>query len=111
MSEENSGIGMRQVKYIASCGTCPNCNSTSVKFKLPLECHLETKDKKLSKVVLDFRTPQYWLNTTVTTCADCGFQFHLREHNESFYQDLEKSKQDDGDNPNMWYYDFDTYKK
>jgi len=111
MSEEKIGVGMRQVKYIASCGKCPNCGSTSVKFKLPLECFMETKDGKLDKVVLAFRHPPYWLKTTVTTCARCSYQFHLRDHNEKFYQGLETSKQDEGDNLNVWYYNFDEYKE
>ena len=72
-NNKNPGIDMRQVKYIASIGHCPKCGSDSVKFRLPFESYLETKDKELIKVVLDFSSPQYWLKTTVTTCAKCGY--------------------------------------
>lgn len=110
MSKETSGIGMPEVKFIGSCGKCPNCGSTSVRFKLPLESYIETEDLKLAKVVLDFSSPQYWLNTTVTTCAKCGYQFHLREHNPDFYQGLEETRRKQGEKPNKWYYEFESYK-
>ena len=113
MAENNkkTGIDMRQVKYIASVGHCPNCGSDSVKFRLPLECYLETKDKELNKVVLDFSSPQYWLKTTKSTCVDCGQEFHLRDHNVEFYQGLEASKNDEGDSSIKWSYDFESYKQ
>ena len=110
MSEDKEGIGMPEVKYIASCGKCPNCGSTSVRFRLPLECYMETKDGKLNKVVLDFTNPSYWLKTTTTHCAECGYEFHLREHNENFYQGLEETRQKEGMSPNKWYYEFESYK-
>ncbi len=109
--QEDNGIGMPEVRYIASCGKCPNCGSNSVRFRLPLECYLETKDGKLDKVVLDFSSPQYFLKETVTTCAKCGYQFHLRNHNENFYQGLEETRQKEGKGPIKWYYEFDSYKK
>ena len=112
MTNKNNdiGVGMPEVKFIASCGKCPNCGSTDVQFKLPLESFLETKDGKLNKVVLDFRSPQYWLKTTVTTCAKCGYQFHLRDNNENFYQGIEDTRQKEGTQPVIWYYDFESYK-
>ena len=67
-------------------------------------------NKKLSKVVLDFSSPQYWLNETVTVCAVCKFEFHLRDNNDDFYTGLEASKKAEGDNPTKWSYDFDSYK-
>ncbi len=79
MSEE--GIGMPEVRYIGSCGKCPNCGSTSVRFRLPLESYLETKEGKLAKVVLDFRQPTYWLNTTTTKCAES----RIFDFQSSFY--------------------------
>lgn len=109
-NEEEAGIGMPEVKYIASCGKCPNCGSTSVRFRLPLECYLETKDLKLAKVVLDFRNPQYWLKETVTRCANCGFEFHLRDHNENFYQGLQETREKEGTQPTVWWYEFDNYR-
>jgi len=109
MSKEE-GIGMPEVKYIGSCGTCPNCGSKSVRFKVPLESYIETKDLKLNKVVLDFSNPNYWLRTTVTTCAECGYQFHLRDHNENFFKGLEETRKKEGTEPNTWYYDFEDYK-
>ncbi len=111
MVEENEiGIGMPEVKFIASCGKCPNCESTDVRFRVPLECYMETKDGKLDKVVLDFSSPQYWLKTTVTTCAKCGFQFHLRDTNDTFYQGIEETRQKEGTQPVIWSYDFESYK-
>ena len=112
MTEENNdvGIGMPEVKYIAACGKCPNCGSTSVRFKLPLESYMETKDGKLDKVVLDFTSPQYWLKTTTTKCSYCGYEFHLRNHNEQFYNGLQETRQKEGNQPVKWYYDFDSYK-
>jgi 5-methylcytosine-specific restriction endonuclease McrA len=112
MAEKNEkiGIGMRQVRYIASTGKCPHCGSKDVSFKLPLECYIETKSLKPNKVVLDFTNPQYWLKETTTKCAYCGYEFHLRDHNETFYKGLEESKKDKGDNPSKWYYNFDSYK-
>lgn len=109
--KEDMGIGMPEVRYIGSCGKCPNCGSIDVRFKLPLESYIETKDGKLNKVILDFKEPNYWLNTTVTTCAKCGFQFHLREDNENFYQGLEETRQKEGTQPVKWSYDFESYKK
>ncbi len=108
-NKEKIGINMNQVKYIGKVGECPNCGSTSVRFRLPLECYLETENKKLNKVVLDFSRPQYWLKTTVTTCAKCGYQFHLRNHNNEFYMGLEESKNDKGDDYVKWSYKFDDY--
>jgi hypothetical protein len=108
MSEE--GMGMPEVKFIGSCGKCPNCGSTSVRFKLPLESYIETKDLKLNKVVLDFSSPQYWLQTTVTTCAKCGYQFHLRDNNDNFYKELQETRETEGTTPVKWSYDFDSYK-
>ena len=110
--ENDIGIGMPEVKFIASCGKCPNCQSTDVQFKVPLESYLETKDGKLDKVVLDFSSPQYWLKTTVTTCAKCGYQFHLRDNpeNENFYQGIEETRQKEGTQPVKWSYDFESYK-
>ena len=105
------GIDMRQVKYIASAGHCPKCGSNSVKFRLPFESYLETRDNKLNKVVLDFSNPQNWLRKTVTTCAKCGHKFHLRDDNDKFYQGLEASKNDEGDSPTKWSYDFESYKQ
>jgi hypothetical protein len=112
MVEENNdvGIGMPEVKYIASCGKCPNCGSTSVRFKVPLESYLETKDGILNRVVLDFSSPQYWLKTTTTKCAYCGYEFHLRNHNEDFYKGLQETRQKEGTQPVKWFYDFDSYK-
>ncbi|MBD3353049.1 MAG: hypothetical protein GF364_16330 [Candidatus Lokiarchaeota archaeon] len=112
MSDEKKkyGIGMKQVKYIGSCGRCPACGSRDVKFSLPFEAHLRTVDGKLSKVVLDFRNPQYWLNTTMTKCANCSFEFHLRDVVDDFYKGLEASKQDSGENPAVWSYEFDNFK-
>ncbi|MHA1682162.1 MAG: hypothetical protein ACTSUE_14590 [Promethearchaeota archaeon] len=111
MSDENNyGIGINQVRYIGSCGKCPACGSKDVKFSLPFEAHLETKDGVLDRVVLDFSNPQYWLKVTMTRCAVCGFEFHLRDQKEDFYQGLEESYKKDGENPNKWYYEFDTYK-
>jgi len=110
MTEEESGIGMPEVKYIGSCGKCPNCGSTSVRFSLPLESYLETKDGKLNKVVLNFSSPQYWLKTTTTKCANCGYEFHLRDHNDNFYNGLEEARKTQGTKPVKWYYNFDDYK-
>ncbi|MHA1149510.1 MAG: hypothetical protein ACTSR8_14845 [Promethearchaeota archaeon] len=109
MSEEKPSIGMPEVRFIGSCGKCPNCGSTSVRFKLPLESYIETENLKLNRVVLDFTNPNYWLNTTVTTCAECGFQFHLRDSNPNFYQGLEETKQKEGATPVKWSYKFDDY--
>ena len=109
MSEEE-GIGMPEVKYIGSCGKCPNCGSTSVRFRIPLESYIETKDSKLYKVVLDFRNPTYWLKTTTTKCAKCGYEFHLRDHNDDFYKSLQETREKSGAKPNSWYYMFDDYK-
>ena len=108
--KEDIGIGMPEVKYVGSCGKCPNCGSTDVRFKLPLESYIETKNGKLAKVVVDFSSPQYWLKTTVTTCAACGFQFHLRDGNENFYQGLEETRKKEGTQPVKWSYDFNDYK-
>ena len=108
-NDKKIGIDMRQVKYIASVGHCPKCGSDSVKFRLPFESYLETKDNKLNKIVLDFSNPQYWLRKTVTTCIKCGYKFHLRDHNSEFYQGLEASKNDEGDSSIKWSYDFESY--
>lgn len=112
MSEEKDkeGIGLPEVRYIASCGKCPNCGSTSVRFKLPLECYLESKDLKLDKVVLDFTNPQYWLKTTTTQCAECGYEFHLRDTKDDFYKGLQETRKKEGQMPNKWYYNFKEYK-
>ena len=109
MSEDKPSIGMPEVRFIGSCGTCPNCGSKSVRFKVPLESYIETEDLKLAKVVLDFTNPNYWLNTTVTTCAKCGYQFHLRDSNPNFFQGLEETKKKDGANPAKWSYKFEDY--
>ena len=109
-NDKKEGIGLPEVKYIASVGKCPNCGSESVRFKLPLECYLETKDRKLNKVVLDFSNPQYWLKTTTTQCADCGYEFHLREVTDDFYQGLQEVREREGEIPNKWYYQFNDYK-
>jgi hypothetical protein len=61
-------------------------------------------------VVLDFRTPTYWLNTTTTKCAECGYEFHLRDHNENFYKELQETREKQGTRPNIWYYMFEDYK-
>ncbi len=103
-------IGMKQVKYIGSCGHCPTCGSKDVKFSLPFEAHLRTKNGKLDSVVLDFTNPQYWLKKTMTKCALCGFEFHLRDVKDDFYTGLEASNKDEGVNHVKWHYDFDTYK-
>ena len=110
-NDKKIGIDMRQVKYIASIGHCPKCGSDSVKFRLPFESYLETKDNKPNKVVLNFSNPQYWLRKTVTTCVKCGHKFHLRDDNDKFYQGLEASKNDEGDSPTKWSYDFESYKQ
>jgi ssDNA-binding Zn-finger/Zn-ribbon topoisomerase 1 len=110
-NDKKIGIDMRQVKYIASIGHCPKCGSNSVKFRLPFESYLATKDNNLDKVVLDFSNPQYWLRKTVTTCLECGHKFHLRDHNNEFYQGLEASKNDEGDSSVKWSYDFESYKQ
>jgi len=110
MTEENEGIGMPEVRYIGSLGKCPNCGKSSVRFKLPLESYIETKDGKLNKVVLDFSSPQYWLKTTTTTCAYCGYEFHLRDNNDNFYKGLEEARQNEGTKPVKWYYEFESYK-
>jgi hypothetical protein len=108
--EKKEGIGLPEVKYIASVGKCPNCGSTSVRFRLPLESYIETKDLKLNKVVLDFSNPQYWLKTTTTHCAVCGYEFHLRDHVDDFYKGLQEVREQEGDMPNKWYYQFEEYK-
>jgi hypothetical protein len=110
-NDKKPGIDMRQVKYIASVGHCPKCGSDSVKFRLPFESYLETKDKELIKVVLDFSSPQNWLRKTVTTCVECGHKFHLRDDNNDFYQGLEKSKNEEGNSSIKWSYDFNSYKQ
>ncbi|MFX0103245.1 MAG: hypothetical protein ACFFCS_27010 [Candidatus Hodarchaeota archaeon] len=109
-NNQQEGIGLNQVKYIGTCGRCPACGSKDVQFKLPFEARLETKDGILNRVVLDFTNPQYWLKTTMTKCSHCGFEFHLRDQNDNFYKGLQDSYADEGPNPNIWYYDFDTYK-
>lgn len=107
--DKKYGIGMKQVKFIGSIGRCPACGSKDVKFSLPFEAHLRTENGKLAKVVLDFGNPQYWLNTTMTKCANCSFEFHLRDVYDDFYKGLEASKNDPGDNPVVWSYDFDKF--
>lgn len=111
MSEEsdNEGIGLPEIRYIASCGKCPNCGSTSVRFKLPLESYIETDDLELDKVVLDFTNPRYWLKTTTTKCSECGYEFHLRDHVDDFYKGLQETREKEGQMPNKWSYDFDNY--
>ncbi len=108
MSKEE-GIGMPEVEYIATCGKCPNCGSESVHFKIPLESYIETKGLRLSKVVLDFTKPNYWLNTTTTECVECGYQWHLRDSNPNFYKGLEETRQKQETRPVKWSYKFDTY--
>ncbi len=103
-------IGLKQVKYIGSCGRCPACGSKDVKFSLPFEAHLRTKDGKLDRVVLDFTNPAYFLKKTMTRCASCNFEFHLRDVKEDFYIGLEASNQDEGENHSKWYYEFDSFK-
>ncbi|MHA1729652.1 MAG: hypothetical protein ACTSWY_13125 [Promethearchaeota archaeon] len=102
-------ISIDQIRFIASTAKCPKCGSKDVQFNLPFECHLKTKNGKLDKVVLDFTNPAYWLKTTMTKCSGCGFEFHLREHNEEFYNDLEKSFKKKKEDINKFYYDFDSY--
>lgn len=108
--DEKAGIGMPEVKFIASLGKCPNCGSESVRFRIPLESYLETEGKELKKVVLDFSNPKYWLKTTTTHCVECGYEFHLRDNNEDFYKGLQETREREGTSPNKWYYDFESYK-
>lgn len=104
-------ISLKEVEFIASVGKCPKCGSTNVKFDLPLECHLETKDGKLNRVVLDFTNPNYWLKQTVTHCLDCGVAFHLRDVDPNFYQGLKDVQDREEDSPAKWAYEFYDFEK
>lgn len=109
MKSQNE-ITIDQIKYIASVAKCPKCGSKDVKFDIPFESRLETKDGKLNSVVMDFSNPSYFLTNTHTTCLKCSFKFHLHEHDDQFYQGLEKSFKDKKEDVSVFYYEFDSYK-
>ena len=111
MNSNSFSIKIDQIRYIAQSAKCPKCGSKDVKFALPKECHIRTKDGKLDKLVLDFKNPSYWLKQTKTYCAKCGIHFHIRKHDENFYQGLEESFNHKNEDIDVWYYEFDSYKK
>lgn len=59
--------------------------------------------------MLDFTNPRYWLKTTTTKCVECGYEFHLRDHVEDFYKGLQETREEKGQMPNKWSYNFDDY--
>lgn len=111
VEKKKISISIDQIRYISSVGKCPKCGSQDVEFSLPYECHIRTINGKISKVVLDFTNPSYWLTTTKTKCAKCAFEFHLSEHNEEFYSGLEESFKIKKEEIDKFFYDFDSYKK
>lgn len=108
-------ISLKEVEFIASAAQCPKCGSKNVRFDLPRQSHIETKDGKLSKVVLDFTKPNWWLKESVTHCLDCGVAFHIRDNMDTgaFYKGLLDVQQSHADEeaPVKWAYKFYDFEK